>query len=117
MSLSVSLSGIQAAQAREDIRAHNVANLNTPRFHAQQANTAAAPDGGVYIESVTTSTAPGTLMLPENASDPAEGIQGSNVDLTREQTGRVLDIATFKANAAAVHAQDDMLGATLDILA
>jgi len=65
MSISVSASGMSNAQFREDVHAHNVANLDTPGFKALQVKTTEAQDGGTIVSAVTRLETPGRLFPPE----------------------------------------------------
>lgn len=44
---NISLSGMQAAQARLQTSAHNIANMNTEAFHRQEVVQQASAGGGV----------------------------------------------------------------------
>lgn len=116
MSLSVSASGMSNAQFRENIHAHNIANLDTPGFKALQAKTAEAQGGGISVTAVTRNEAAGPLLAPELGATNGTAIEGSNVDLLTERVGQILDVTSFKANASAFHVQDETLKTALDLL-
>lgn len=116
MSLSISASGMANAQFREQIHAHNIANLDTPGFKALQANTTEGQGGGVSVTGVTRNEAPGPLLPPELTATDGAAVEGSNVDLLTERVGQILDVSSFRANATAFRVQDETLKATLDLL-
>jgi len=116
MSISVSASGMSNAQFREDVHAHNVANLDTPGFKALQVKTTEAQDGGTIVSAVTRLETPGRLFPPELTVSNGDAIEGSNVDLLTERVGQILDVSSFKANASALRGQDETLKTALDLL-
>jgi flagellar basal body rod protein FlgB len=95
VNLNVPLSGLQGAAFRQGVVANNVANLNTPGYAARSVVSSEAVGGGVRVAEVRQ--------------------QGEGVDLNTEVAGSVLNVAAYKANAAVVRAEDELLGALLDI--
>lgn len=91
---SAAFSGLQAAQLRSSVAAHNVANLNTPDFKRQSVAQQAQPGGGVSAV-VQTATQAGANL----AHDVAEQISATYA---------------FKASAQVFRSQSRMLGALLD---
>lgn len=71
MGLYISASGILNALQRNDIRANNVANLQTPGYRAQQPTSSESPAGGAYVSSVSSSTASGYIEVTGNPLDLA----------------------------------------------
>jgi flagellar basal body rod protein FlgG len=104
MRIDTALSGFNTAVRRQDFRANNVANLNTPGYQALDATPVALPDGGVALGPARASAAP---AIPGS----------SNVDLVEEQAGTLLNLRTAQANANILRAQDELRGETLDLLA
>jgi flagellar hook protein FlgE len=91
---SISLSGMQAAQAAMDASAHNIANLATPGFRRAGVDLADTASGGV--------TAAAT-----QAAQPRQAIEADMV-------GQLMARNHFLANLAVFKTSDQMLGALLD---
>jgi flagellar hook protein FlgE len=92
-----SLSGMQAASLLVDAVGHNVANLDTPGFHAQDVGQSTTATGGVSA-SVTSAA-------------------GEGVDLA-EQVGRLIQASiAYDANARVQRSQDEVTAAAIDVLA
>lgn len=99
-----SLSGLNAASWLLVTAAGNVANLNSEGYRAKRVGFAANADGTVKVESPQ-----------DTGPEPAEG--GSNVDLATELVSTMVGNTYFASNAAALRAQDQVLGAALDLKA
>jgi flagellar hook protein FlgE len=92
-----SLSGMQAAGLLVDAIGNNVANLDTPGFHAQGVAQATSAGGGVTA-TVTAAA-------------------GEGVDLA-EQVGRLVTASiAYDANARVQAGQDAVMRAAIDLLA
>lgn len=83
MSLSISLSGMKAAQVALDVTGHNIANVNTPNYKRQiielnslvyNSNSPHIPSGaGVTVGSIYNATNPILdKQYPKNLSDASE---------------------------------------------
>ena len=95
--MQIPASGLIAARTSLDVRAHNIANLSTEGFDAQQVSLRAVePRGGVAVQAIT---------------------QGSGVDLAGEVVGSILDRAMYDVNARALRAQAENQRTLLDVLA
>ena len=103
MSLHISASGMRNAAERQGVRANNVANLQTPGFRAARPESPETPEGAVRSKDG---------VIPGSGSDV---LPPSDVDLTVELTGSLLDVRDVQANAAAFRAQDEVLREVLDI--
>jgi flagellar hook protein FlgE len=101
-SFSASVSGMQTYMTRHDVTAHNVANVNTPGFEAQNANQAEQAPAGVTITSITRTPNP-------SATD-------SNTDLAKEAGEQIVNKHAVAANAKVMKVQDRMLGDLLDMV-
>ena len=99
-----SLSGITRALLRFDVSAQNIANSQTGGFRAQRVNSADVVETPIEVRE--------DVSLP---NDGAELLPPSNVDLTTEVTNQLISANAFKANIAALKAQDEALGDVLDI--
>ncbi len=95
---SIASSGLQAAQLRLDVSAHNVANMNTPGFRRQAVTQEAVPESAGVRASVQ-----------------SEGQEG--VALEQEVVEQMSATYAFKANLQTIKTQDAMMGSLLDIKA
>lgn len=95
---STILSGMNAAQTRMQVAAHNIANMNTQNFAPQEVAQSSAPGGGV---TTSVSTSP-------NAT-------GSNLETDMVQ--QLMAKHSFMANVAVFKSHNEMLGSLLDIRA
>ena len=111
--LSISASGLHAAQSSLQASAHNLANINTDGFKSRSVITESLPTGGVR-SFVRRADTPGDPQL-----DPLTGgmIEGSNVNLVTEMVNLITSLASVRSNANAIRARDEMLGVIVDILA
>lgn len=98
---STSISGMNAAQIRQDVTAHNVANVNTDGFSRQNAIQTDATPSGTRIAAIT--------------RVPNESARRSNTDLAQATGEQIVNHNVFGANGKFVRAQDDMTGSLLDI--
>lgn len=98
----IGLSGMQAAQTRLNVTAHNVANVQTEGFQRQRVEqTANAETGGVTAR----------VTRPETAT-------GQNVDaLVEDMVEQKMAKNTYLANLQTVKTEQEMMGNLLDIQA
>ena len=94
---AIAMSGMQAAQARLGVSAHNMANLGTDRFHRQRATSGSLVTGGVVVQIERVGLEGNTLER-----DVVEQLRAKNA---------------FLANLAVFRASDGMAGALLSIRA
>lgn len=92
---SIALSGMNAAQTRLAVAGHNIANVQTPGFRAQQVAQRTQAAGGVAT-AVTQAPQPG-------------------VSLANEIVGQISAGYAFKANLRSLEVERAMLGTLLDI--
>lgn len=95
--LSISLSGMNAAQVRLQSAAHNIANLNTPDFRRQEITQSTLVEGGTRTEVV-------------RAESVGENLEA---DLIQQLQAR----NSFAANLFAFKISSEMVGSLVDILA
>ncbi len=94
---SIALSGMNAAQTRMAVAGHNIANVQTPGFRAQQVAQRTQAGGGVAT-AVTRAPQPG-------------------VSLANEIVGQMSAGYAFKANLRSIEVERAMLGTLLDVQA
>lgn len=105
-------------------RANNIANVNTPGYHAQSATLTSGYDNqGVTVARIATDTTagpfvPGIVPAAEGGSVAHSYgyLEGSNTDLGREFAGMISTQHAYTANAATIRAVDEMAGTLLNIL-
>ena len=96
--LSIAMSGLNAASTRLNVSAHNIANSQTPGFKRQEVEQTALAEGGVSV----------TL-------DSAETAQAAPLDnLTEDLVAQMAAAYEFKANLKVIQTQQDLLGQWLD---
>jgi flagellar hook-associated protein FlgK len=101
-SLSIGMSGMQAAQRRLDVSAHNIANVATDGFQRQRVLAQTQPTGGVGVQ-----------VEPDGSpAAPAFG-QDLIADVVAQRQAQHL----FTANLRTVQTADRMLGSLLDAFA
>lgn len=102
---STGLSGMRAAQARLDVAAHNVANMQTPGFQRQHVQQTAQPAAG----GVSTQMG----REPASSAQGRDGFDRLAEDMVEQRTS----LYSFTANLRTVQTQDTMLGTLLDVRA
>src|SRR3954464_1929035 len=106
--LNIAASGLNAASARLNVTAGNIANSESTAYKAKQVNLTADASGAA-VGSITSDPTPGAI-------DP-DGLETSNVDPVKETVDLMLEKYQYTASAAAFKAGDQMLGTLLDVLA
>ncbi len=101
-SISNSLSGIQAAFRRQEVSAHNVANINSEGYKSRSLQQVESKAGGTEIAGQT-------------ISDKIGSPTGSNVDLAGELVGQMQNKHAVELNVAALKTSNEMLGELLDL--
>jgi flagellar hook-associated protein FlgK len=96
--MGIGLSGMQSAQTRVAVSAHNVANLLTEDFRPQRVLQTSVAGGGSQTAIETSPT-----LEP--------------VSLDQEMIDQIVSKAQFKASARVVDVGLEMRGSLLDILA
>jgi flagellar hook protein FlgE len=94
---SIAMSGLAAARAQLDSSAHNVANVQTPRFQRQVVAQAAQEMGGVSTR---------IQRSPVAGADLAQDI------ITQLSASYV-----YRANLGVIETQSEMSGSLLDLSA
>ena len=108
---TIARTGMQAAEARAERSARNVANVNTDGYLASRVTTQEARDGGVTYRSVPNDTP----KLTYNRDGRQAAM--SNTDLAQETVERIGAASAFKANLAVLKTDDDMKRTLLSLKA
>jgi flagellar basal-body rod protein FlgC len=108
------VSALQAYKTQMEVASNNVANINTEGFKKSKATLKEGDNGDVqvYVNQVNT---PGH-RYQELEDDQMVEKETSNVDLAEEFPQMMVTQHAYEANMKVLHAQDKMLGTTLDIL-
>ncbi len=106
------LSGIQAGLKRQEVSAHNVANLSTEGFKKETVMQNEGSTGGVVVH-IEKSTTPGP-QLPQADGSSSEG---SNVNDAEEAVNQNIAAATLGANLAALEAIQQAEKSIIDLFA
>ena len=96
------VSGMQAAQTRHDITAHDIANINTDGYEDRTPRQTDLETGGTRIAGVT--------RRPNTPNAP------SNTDLVEETKEQIVNKTMFAANAKVLKTENEMLGQIIDLV-
>jgi len=97
MNVSIPLSGMNAAQARLDVAANNIANLSTDNFTRKEVVQADLPGGGTKVADIKSAAQAGSNL----EADMVEQLQARNTYMT--------NLSVFKSN------NDMLMGTIIDI--
>lgn len=125
MRIDTNLSALDAIATSQQATAHNVANVNTDEFRAQEVRLQSGPDGqGVSISEVRERSGSGGLVERQEVRRLEDGttqqeavmVELSNTELVKENTRMILDERAYEANIAAIRTQSEMAGTLIDEL-
>jgi len=107
-----------AAQVRSlAVSAANVANLRSVNYEPQRVVQTSGPAGGVRAEAVPISPPSVLVYDPKNPAADQDGLVTlPNVSLDEEFVVQLQAKLAYKANLAALKAQDEALGDLLDVV-
>ncbi|CAB1065352.1 hypothetical protein D1BOALGB6SA_10149 [Olavius sp. associated proteobacterium Delta 1] len=108
------VSALQAYKTQMEVTSNNVANVNTEGFKKSKATLKEGDNGDVQVD-VNRINTPGHRYQELDGDQMVEK-ETSNVDLAEEFPQMMVTQHAYKANMKVLQAQDEMLGATLDIL-
>lgn len=103
VSFDASVSGMQAATARLDVAANNVANVNTLGFAQSTASQVEVTPQGTRLANL--------VRTPNNPAAP------SNTDLVKETKEQEINKDAYQADLKVIKTQDRMTGTLLDMFA
>lgn len=128
-SIGIAISGLQAASARLNNSANNVANIHSTTsnvggervmeaFKPQQVTQTSLSSGGVQADLRAVDPATVPVYDPENIAANEEGItEYPNVDLEEEVVNQQIAKYDYKANLKVIETADEMMEDLLDITA
>ncbi|OGC64428.1 hypothetical protein A2274_02620 [candidate division WWE3 bacterium RIFOXYA12_FULL_43_11] len=103
-SFAASVSALQVTQTRQNVVAHDVANINTDGFSESKVIQKEMSPSGVSVADIrkTPNTSPTGY---------------SNTDLAEESKEMIVNKKTYSANAAVIKTQDRMMGELINLVA
>ena len=114
-SISNNLSALKAFGTGLAVKANNIANSDSENFKKSRAINTEGENGEVKTE--IRKVDPDNELPSINSRDNVSESQPSNVDLTEEIPGMIVDQRGFEANLKAIKTKEEMLGSVLDIIA
>lgn len=99
MNISTALSGMNVAQARLDVAANNIANLNADNFARKEVVQADLPQGGATVADVKAAVQSGS------------NLEADMVTLLQARNTYMANLSVFKSN------NDMLMGMIIDIKA
>ncbi len=103
IAMNAAISGVRVPLARQDVAAHNIANMTTPGFEQMNANQVEMATGGVQFT--------GTTRTPNPDSTT------SGTDLAQQMVNMTINKNDMTANLKVLKTQDKMIGEVIDLLA
>ena len=113
-SMGNNLSALKAFGTKMAVTAKNIANVNSQEYKKSRASLSEDSNGAVRVD-VERIESPG-VSVADVEKDGEKEKELSNVDLTEEISEMIITKHGYRANLKAVETQDEMLGATLDII-
>lgn len=111
-----SLSAVNAFGAQLNVTADNLANANSKGFKKSRVEMQdTAPNGQGVAAVVQRIDTPGAQHL-EDTPQGTQLVEQSNVDYGEEARNLILTQAVIEANIRALHAQDNVLGMSVNII-
>ena len=113
-SIGNNLAALKAFGTKMETTAKNIANVNSEEYKKNRATLKEGPNSGVQADVERINTPVPSIATVEG--DQITKKELSNVDLAEEISDMIITKHGYSANLQAVKTQDEMLGATLDIL-
>lgn len=110
--LAIGASGLAANQARLDVAAHNIANVQTPDFHRQELVAAERAQGGVELR-IREQDALQNRQDQQRQEDQRMAQGRLEQDLVDQHVA----LYQFQANVLTIKTQGTVLGSLLDMTA
>lgn len=111
-SIDSSQSGISAGLKRQEVSAHNTANIGTEGFKKDTVIQNEGSTGGVVVH-IEKSTIPG----PQLPKSDGSFVEGSNVNYAEEAVNQSIAETTLGANVAALEATQQAEKSIIDLFA
>ncbi len=111
LAINTAMTALRTLDKKMEVTANNTANVNTDGFKASRVETQEAYPAGVKVTISQTET-PGTPLQDAEGSETSES---SNVSLEEQMQELVMTSQMYRANLEVIKAEDETLGALLDI--
>lgn len=102
LDFSAPISGLAAVQTRQNISAHDIANINTPGYEEYRP--------------AQTDVVPQETRISSVSRTPGNSPESSNTDLAQETVEQMVNKQTYSADLKVIKAKDKMMGELLDIV-
>jgi flagellar hook protein FlgE len=109
------ISALNAYGTGLNVKANNIANADSENFKKSRAVYVEGDNGDVIAEISKVGLE--TELLALSGTGVATEPQRSNVELSEEIPGMMIDQNGFEANLSVIKIKDQMLGTVLDIIA
>ena len=106
----IALTAIRAFDRKNDVIAHNIANVNTDGFKKSRADLAQATPSGVTVSTKPVNTPGDTVTIGGVERET------SNVDAGEELIALIVNTRATEANIRTVKTTEEMQGTLFDIL-
>lgn len=125
MRIDTNLSALDAFATSQQATAHNVANINTDEFRAQEVHLETGPKGqGAYVSEVRERSGSGGVVERQQVMYRADGtteqvsvaVETSNTDMVKETANMIQDQRAYEANAEVIRTRSEMVGSVIDEL-
>ena len=114
-SISNNLSALKAYGTGLAVKANNIANTDSENLKKSRAIDSEGVNGGVKTE--VQKVDPDNVFPSGTSETNTIEAQPSNVDLTEDIPGMIIDQRGFEANLTVIKTREEMLGTVLDIIA
>lgn len=108
--MDASLSALRSFGQSQDLRAGNIANVNTDGDRPLEGRPVEGPVGGVQLHVRP------AAEIPSYSPDSPADLPLSGTDLAEETVGGMIDSAAWKASIQVARAADEMTGTILDLV-
>ena len=113
-SIGNSMMALKAFGTKMEVTAKNIANVNSEEFKKSRATLKEGANGSVQVDVERINTPGPSIVSVGNGQETKKEL--SNVDLTEELSQMMITKNGYSANLEAVKAQDETLGAALDMI-
>jgi flagellar hook protein FlgE len=109
------ISALNAYGTGINVKANNIANADSENYKKSRATYVEGENGDVTVEISKVGLE--TELLALSGTGTTVEPQLSNVELSEEIPGMMVDQKGFEANLSVIKTKDEMLGTVLDIIA
>ena len=114
-SVANNISALHALGKKMSVTSNNVANIESEGFKKSRAVLKEGIHGDVRVDIEKIDT-PGNIIYEAESDGTVREKELSNVDLAEEIPTAMITQRSYEANLKMIKAEDEMLGAVLDIL-